>query len=95
MDRCEASGRLDSAPIQSPEECAAFWTEPREAIEAIKEGLAEAEAGLGIPYRGFLRRFGPGGTHRMRSEHQPTRHARLERLFSLARYGTVVHNSGT
>jgi hypothetical protein len=44
-----------SGPLPTPEECLQLWRERCEVIEAIREGLAEADAGLGIPLEEFLR----------------------------------------
>lgn len=38
-------------PVPSLDECLELWREQREVLAAIRQGLAEAEAGLGRPYR--------------------------------------------
>lgn len=43
-----------SEPPPTPEACLALWREHCEVLEAIREGLAEAEAGLGRPFREVL-----------------------------------------
>lgn len=35
----------------SPEECVELWREHKDSLAQILQGLAEAEAGLGRPYR--------------------------------------------
>ena len=47
----------EEGPVPSPEECLRLWRERCETLEAIEQGLAEAEAGLGVPYRQFLGEF--------------------------------------
>jgi len=43
----------DGAP-PSPEECVGLWRERSEVLAAVREGLAEVEAGLGRPYEEVL-----------------------------------------
>lgn len=38
-------------PVPSPEECISLWREHCEVLAAVRQGLGEAEAGLGRPYR--------------------------------------------
>lgn len=38
-------------PVPSPEECVGLWRERCEVLAAVRQGHAEAEAGLGRPYR--------------------------------------------
>lgn len=40
----------NEGPPPSPEECVSLWRERCEVLAAVREGLAEAEAGLGRPY---------------------------------------------
>jgi hypothetical protein len=40
--------------VPTPEECLQLWREHCEVIDSVREGLAEAEAGLGIPLDEFL-----------------------------------------
>lgn len=52
------SDRLsEDGPVPSLEECLRLWCERSETLESIEQGLAEAEAGLGVPYREFLDEF--------------------------------------
>lgn len=47
--------QLESAdPPRTLAECLALWQEHCEVLDAIREGLAEAEAGLGRPLDEFL-----------------------------------------
>jgi hypothetical protein len=46
-----ASQLTNEGPVPSPDECVELWREQREDLAAIRQGLAEADAGLGRPYR--------------------------------------------
>ena len=47
--------QLESAdPPRTLAECLALWQEHCEVLAAIREGLADAEAGLGRPFREVL-----------------------------------------
>jgi len=46
-----ASHLAKEGPVPSLDECFESWREHREVLAAIREGLAESEAGLGRPYR--------------------------------------------
>ena len=52
-----ATDRVNNGGVESLEECLLLWREHAEVNEAIRRGLAEADAGLGRPAREFMEEF--------------------------------------